>query len=299
MKWLKRYGPPLLLISPSLVLLAIFVYGMLGLNFNTSFQNIHSAGQSVGTKPVEYVSINNYFQLFSNPDFQKSLINLLLFTIAFLVGTIIIGFCWAWALDRPLKGEGIFRSLFLFPMAVSFIASGVVWRWLLDPQTGERAQGLNRFFQLVGLDFLQNSWWQNNSTGILAIVLPALWQLSGYIMALFLAGFRSIPEDMREAAAVDGATGWQAYRHIIFPQLKPVALSAVIIIGHMSLKSFDLIMSISKPNVYATKVPAIDMYVFQTMYDFSNSATVGAILLLIVAVMVVPYLIHDSKERAR
>src|SRR5690625_4564046 len=117
----------------------------------------------------------------------------------------------------------------------------------------ERASGLNRLFQMLGLDFLENPWWNNISFGIAAIALPAMWQLSGYVMALFLAGFRGIPDELREAGQIDGATTWQVYRHVIFPQLTPVALSALIIIGHMSLKAFDLLMSISYPSTTETK----------------------------------------------
>ena len=115
-------------------------------------------------------------------------------------------------------------------MAVSFIASGVVWRWLLQPAAdqsgGERTSGLNRLFDSVGLGFLQNNWWTDPTWGIAAIAVPAIWQLSGYVMALFLAGFRGIPEELREAARIDGCSEWKLYRHVIFPQLSPVALSA-------------------------------------------------------------------------
>src|SRR5690625_8014106 len=121
----------------------------------------------------------------------------------------------------------------------------------------ERASGLNRLFQMLGLDFLENPWWNNISFGITAIALPAMWQLSEYVMALFLAGFRGVSEELREAGAIDGASTWQIYRHVIFRQLTPVALSALSMIGHMSLTAFDLIMSISKPSNYQTKVPAV------------------------------------------
>lgn len=297
MNRLRRHIPSILFISPSLILVGIFVYGLIGANFYTSSLNMNTSAQTVGKEPSEFVGFANYATLFNNPDFIYSLRNLLIFTIAFLAGTLIIGFLWAWVLEHPLKGEGIFRSLFLFPMAISFVASGVVWRWLLDPQIGDRAKGLNRLFQMVGLDFLQNNWWNSIGWGILAIALPAVWQLSGYVMALFLAGFRGIPEELREAARIDGASEWKMYRYVIFPQLSPVALSAVIVIGHMSLKAFDLIMSIAEQNVYSTRVPQVDMFNYQTTYQYSMSAAVGAILLVIVAALVIPYLVHDSKSR--
>ena len=294
---IKTWGPGLLLISPSLLLLAVFVYGFIGKSFQESLTDKHTAAQATGNADVAFVGLKNYTDLLANESFQHSLRNLLLFTVVFLGGTLIIGFCWAWILERPIKGEGVFRSVYLFPMAVSFVASGVVWKWLLNSNTGESASGLNRLFQMVGLDFLQNQWWTNPRYGILAIALPAIWQLSGYVMALFLAGFRGIPEELREAARVDGASELQLYRHVIFPQLSPIALSALIIIGHMSLKSFDLIMSIANQSSYSTKVPAIDMYNYATVYDYANSAAVGIILLVLVALAVIPYLYYDAKSR--
>lgn len=296
---IKQWRPGLLLVSPSLILVAIFVYGLLGSNVWNSMQDNHTAPQISGAEPVHFIGFENFAALFADQDFQHSLINLLIFTVIFLLGTLVLGFLWAWLLDKPMKGEGLFRSIFLFPMAVSFIASGVVWRWLLNSATGENATGLNRLFEMTGLRFLENSWISHPTLGILAIALPAIWQLSGYVMALFLAGFRGISDDLREAGRMDGANEWQLYRHIIFPQLAPVALSAVIIIGHMSLKSFDLIMAIASQTFYQTKVPAIDMYNYMTVSDYSNAAAVGTVLLVIVAVLVIPYLIHDAKESSR
>lgn len=296
---LRRVGPPLLMLAPSLILVGVFVYGLIAANFTTSLTDNHTAAQATGQKPAVFVWFTNYLDLLASEDFQHSLMNLVLYTVVFLVGTMIMGFLWAWMLEKPVKGEGLFRSVYLFPMAVSFVASGVVWRWLLNSNQGEQASGLNRLFQIVGLDALQNNWWNNVTFGIIAIAIPAIWQLSGYVMALFLAGFRGIPEELREAARMDGASEWKLYRHVLFPQLSPVALSALIIIGHMSLKAFDLIMSISKPANYQTKVPAVDMFVFKSSFDYANAAAVGSILLIIVAIVIVPYLIRTNREEKR
>lgn len=295
-KW-RQWGPGLLLLSPSLILVGIFVYGMIGINVNTSLLDMHKASQVSGRKATRAVGADNFIHLFKDPDFQHSFLNLVLFTVTFLVGTLVLGFLWAWLLDKPIKGEGFFRSMYLFPMAVSFVASGVVWRWLLNSAQGEQASGLNRLFEMTGLRFLENSWTQNTTWGIMAIALPAVWQLAGYVMALFLAGFRGISDDLREAARMDGANEWQLYKSIIFPQLTPIALSAVIIVGHMSLKSFDLIMSITDQRTYSTKVPAIDMFNYMTDNDYSMAAAVGTILLVVVAIAVIPYLIHDARGR--
>lgn len=293
-RW-RSWGPPLLLIMPSLVLVGVFVYGLIAVNLNTSLTDRHTRGPATG-----YVGLENYATLFSDSTFLFSLRNLLLYTATFLIGTLVIGFLWAWLLERGARGEGFFRAVYLFPMAVSFIASGVVWRWLLNNAEGGRASGLNRIFDMVGLDALQNQWWTHPQWGIVAIALPGIWQLSGYVMALFLAGFRGIPEELREAARVDGATEWQLYRRVLFPQLSPVALSAIIIIGHMSLKVFDLIMAIAGQTNYTTQVPATQMWVEFTRGDYARSAAIGTVLLLIVAVLIIPYLVVTYRqERSR
>jgi glucose/mannose transport system permease protein len=173
-----------------------------------------------------------------------------------------------------------------------------VWRWLMNTGTGDNAGGINAIFSGLGLSFLENRWWTNPNWGMAAMALPAIWQLAGYMMALFLAGFRGIPNDLREAAVMDGTTTYQLYRHVLFPQLTPVALSALIIAGHMSMKMFDLIMSVSGPQ-YITEVPSV--YVWQTLLtsDQAKAAAISIFLLLIVAVVIVPYLIYINRTEKR
>jgi glucose/mannose transport system permease protein len=224
--------------------------------------------------------------------------NLLIFTLVFVVGTMVMGLLWAFLLDRGVRAEGVFRTVYLFPMAVSFVASGVVWRWLMNSKTGDGAGGINWIFGSLHLGFLENTWWTNPDWGMAAMAMPAVWQLSGYVMALFLAGFRGIPQELREAAVVDGTTTFQLYRHVIFPQLTPVALSALIIVGHMSMKMFDLIMSVSGAQ-WLTEVPAV--YVWQSLLtsDYAKAAAIAVILLVFVAVVIVPYLIHTTRAERR
>jgi glucose/mannose transport system permease protein len=290
----RSWGPPLLLISPTIVLVGVFVYGLIAVNVRTSLQDRHTRAPAEG-----YVGFENYALLFSDDTFMYSLRNLLLYTAAFLLGTLFFGFLWAWLLERGLRGESMFRAVYLFPMAVSFIASGVVWRWLLNNAEGARASGLNRLFGEIGLGFLQSPWWTHERWGVVAIAMPAVWQLSGYVMALFLAGFRGIPQELHEAGRIDGASEWQLYRHVLFPQLSPVALSAVIIIGHMSLKVFDLIMAIAGQTNYTTQVPATQMWVEFTRGDYAKSSAIGTVLLLIVAVLIVPYLVATYRQERR
>jgi glucose/mannose transport system permease protein len=294
---LRRWAPGLLLISPSLILLGIFVYGLIGWTINLSLQDRHNALPSEG-----FTGLSNYNQLFTqdiNDRFIHSLRNLGVFTLVFIGGALIMGFLWAFLLERRARAEGFFRTVYLFPMAVSFVASGVVWRWLMNPKTGTDAGGINAIFGDLHLSFLQTRWWTNPTWGMAAMAVPAIWQLSGYVMALFLAGFRGIPDELREAATVDGASTYQLYRYVLFPQLTPVALSALIILGHMSMKMFDLIMSVSGAQ-WLTEVPSV--YVWQTLLtsDYAKAAAISTILLLLVAIVIIPYLIHVYRaEKAR
>jgi glucose/mannose transport system permease protein len=168
----------------------------------------------------------------------------------------------------------------------------------MNTGTGDNAGGINAIFSGLGLSFLENRWWTHPEWGMAAMALPAIWQLSGYMMALFLAGFRGIPHDLREAAVMDGTSTYQLYRHVLFPQLTPVALSCLIIAGHMSMKMFDLIMSVSGPQ-YITEVPAV--YVWQTLLtaDQAKAAAISVFLLLMVALVIVPYLIYINRTEKR
>lgn len=293
MKGIRNWGPGLLLVSPTILLIGIFVYGLIGRNVTISLSNQHSFAPA-----TEFVGFENFANLFTEDRFQHSMTNLALYTVVFMSGTMFFGLLWALLLERGARGEGFFRSIYLFPMAISFVASGVVWRWLLNSSQGEGASGLNRLLQSIGLGGLQNAWWSDPDWGMAAMALPAVWQLSGYVMALFLAGLRGIPEDLREAAKMDGATEFQLYKNVIFPQLSPVALTAIIIIGHMSLKVFDLIMSVSGA-IYQTEVPATYMWTTLLAYDYAKAAAIATVLLAVVAVVVVPYLVYTVRTERR
>jgi glucose/mannose transport system permease protein len=273
-----------------MILIGWFVYVLLFQNFLLSMSNrkgINSEG--------EFVGLENYGVLIVEDRFQNSMQNLLIFTVAFIGGTMLIGLIMAVLLERGLKGEGLFRSAFIFPMALSFIASGLVWGFLMNPSSGENAGGLNWLLQRIGLGALQNPWWQANTWGMAALALPAIWMFAGYIMALFLAGFRGIPDDVREAAKIDGANEFQIYTKVLFPLLGPAALSALVILGHISVKVFDLVVAVSFKQ-YRTETPAVYMWV--TTFDqtsFGKGAAIAAILLIVTAIIVVPYLVSVYK----
>ena len=284
----------ILLISPSIIAVFIFVYAFIGWSVRVSLSKWKGLNAD-----YTWNSINNYLELFKDPRFHVDIRNTLIFTGVFVIGSMLLGFLLAVMLDQGLKGEGFFRSLFLFPMAISYIVTGVVWRWLMNPATGSRTSGLNLLFSYIGLDSLQNSWHTTPTWGIAAIALAAIWQMSGYTMALYLAGLRAIPAELKEAAQIDGANELQIYRHIMLPLLSPVTLSALIILGHMSLKVFDLIVAIAGKQL-PLDVPAI--YMWQITFDglfYGKGAAIGIILLVSVAILIIPYIRYTLKTEAQ
>jgi glucose/mannose transport system permease protein len=290
----RNWLPGLLLISPSIILIAVFVYGLMGWNFQLAMTDKHSE-----VSEGNFVGLDNFLQLWGEERWTLSVQHLVLFTVVFVGGTLVLGWFLALLMDKGIKGEGGFRAIYLFPMAISFIATGIVWRWLMNPAPPERAVGLNALFQDLGLGFLANEWWQDQQTGMAAMAIPAIWQMGGYVMALFLAGFRGVSEDIREAARVDGAAEWKVYWYVVLPQLRPVALSALIILGHISLKVFDLIVAMSGKQII-TDVPAV--YMWQMVFDAhdpAKGATIASYLLLFIAVFIIPYLIWTVRSERR
>ncbi len=272
-------------VLPSILAVMLFVYGFIGWTARVSV----SAWKGL-LPDYTFVGADNFTALASDPRFEIDITNTAIFTVVFILGCLAIGLGLAVLLDKGVRAEGFYRSLFLFPMAISFIVTGVVWRWLMNPAQGDRLSGLNLLFDKVGLDFLINKWYATPTWGIAAVALPAVWQMSGYTMALYLAGLRAVPESLREAARVDGASELQLYRRVIMPLLWPVTLSAVIILGHISLKIFDLIIALAGKQV-ALDVPAT--YMWTTTFDgffFGRGAAIGMVLLVSVAILVVPYL---------
>lgn len=294
MRSARRWVPGLLLVSPSIVLIGIFVYGLIGWNVKVSLSDWRQAQQTSG-----YVGLDVYRELNQDERWSSALHHILLFTVVFIVGTLLVGGVMALLLDKGIRGEGFFRSIYLFPMAVSFIASGIVWRWLMNPAPGDRASGLNVVFDKLGLDSLANQWWQGADWGMAAMAMPAIWALAGYIMALYLAGLRGVPEDLREAARMDGASEWRVYRHVVFPHLSPVTLSALIILGHISIKVFDLIVAIAGKQ-FLTEVPAVYMWVLIfDARDYAKGAAIATLLLIGISVLIIPYLVYTVRSERR
>jgi glucose/mannose transport system permease protein len=316
----EQWSAPLML-APSLIVLFIFVYGFIGMTIWVSFSNWRSATRDLSLRSPFYAA---YERIFQTPRFQNDLRNTVIFTILFLVVTVGAGLLLALVLDQHFIGRPLFRFIFLFPYALSFVVTGVAWRWIFNPETGFNLLfddlGLNRVFGWFGLGPFHPAWLTNPEVGgdlrnvipgldgvhsqlgipyaLIPVVIAAVWQLSGFAMAMYLAGLGTISNDIREAAQLDGASTTQMYRHVIIPLLRPVTVSVLIILTHVSLKIFDLIyaMSGSGPG-FATDVPGI--FVFEqtfraTRYDLGAAASV--VMLAGIAFVIVPYLARSVKD---
>ena len=305
----------LLLLAPSVVAIAIFVYGFIG------WTGFVSLTRWRGLQPdFTFVGLENYASILATGRFQTNLRNAVVFTALFLVGCLGTGLVLALLVDARVKGEALFRSLFLFPMALSFIVTGVAWSWLFTPGNWPSdPTGLNLLFHRLGLDALQGAWitdptvvpgvrpdWSRTKLGVplamVPVVVAAVWQLSGFTMAMYLAGLRGISDEIREAARVDGATGWRLFRDVTWPLLRPVTLSAVIVLGHISLKIFDLVLTMTGGGPgNATEVPGIFMYEIAFKANkFAEGAAAAVVMLVMVSALIVPYVLATLRgERDR
>jgi len=296
---------PVLLLLPSGIAILIFVYGFIGWTVYVSMTRWNDV-----LPDYTFVGLRNYIGLFQTPRFQADIRNTFVFTTLFLLGAIVVGFAAALLLDQRVKGEGFFRSVFLFPMAISFIVTGIAWQWLFNPQTG-----LNLLLKQAGYAGPLPRWFTDPTilfgvkvgaiqvgipVALIPVVIAATWQLSGFTMAMYLAGLRGIPEELREAARVDGASEWQIYRYVVLPLLRPVTLSALIVLGHISLKIFDLTVAMtgSGPG-FATDMPAY--FMFETTFrgnHFAQGAAIATLMLILVAALIIPYLRYSLGREA-
>ncbi|MCZ7570310.1 MAG: sugar ABC transporter permease [Ardenticatenaceae bacterium] len=309
-RWTLDRIAPFLMIAPSALAIAIFVYGFI------AWTGVVSLSRWRGIIPdYTFVGLENYARIFSTARFQTNIRNTIVFTIFFLIASLAIGLLLAVFLDQRVRGESLFRTIYLFPMALSFIVTGTVWQWLFAPGTPGDPTGLNLLLQRLGFHIFQewstvstvvpgNGWqpdWLRTRVGIplamIPVVVAAVWQMSGFTMAMYLAGLRGIPEELREAARVDGANEWQLFRHITLPLLQPITLSAVIILGHISLKIFDLIMTQTGGGPgNATEVPGVFMYEITFKSNkYAEGAAAAIVMLLMVAVLIIPYLISSMR----
>jgi glucose/mannose transport system permease protein len=280
---------PKLVLSPSVAMMVVFVYGFIAYTFYLSFT------ASKMLPKYDWVGLENYVKLWDLPAWYTAIGNLAIFATLYIVICTAIGLLLAILLDQKIRGEGVLRPIFLYPMALSFIVTGTAWKWFLDPGIG-----LENTMHLWGWESFEFNWIKDRDFAIYTIVIAAVWQTSGFVMAMFLAGLRGIDNEILKAAQIDGASNWNLYRRVVIPLLRPAFLSAFVILAHLAVKSYDLVIALTGGGPgRATELPATFMY----SYTFTrNSMGIGAasavIMLMTIAAIMTPYIYAELKEKS-
>lgn len=278
-----------LVLTPSLLVVAVFIYGFI---FWTGYVSLVNWNTVV--RDFSFVGLRNWVQLFGMERFHWNIRNLVLYTAGFMAQCIVIGFLLAVFLDQNIRGEQIFRTIYVLPFAVSLVVTGVAWRWLMQPRTG-----LNLLIRGLGFTEFNFAWNADPKWGILAISVAGSWRFMGYIMSLYLAGLRSISDEIREAALIDGAGTLRLYRSVIIPLLRPVTFTAVVLIGMQSIRVFDLITILAGA---AHTTDTLGFHMYQStfgLYRFSLGAAIGFFMVFLSLFLVVPYMRSMKLELER
>ncbi len=280
---------PKIVLAPSFAVTLLFVYGFILFTVFLSF---------TGSKMLPNYTLigwENYRKLWALENWHIAIVNIGIFASLYIIICTVLGLMLAIFLDQKIRGEGVLRPIYLYPMALSFIVTGTAWKWFLDPGIG-----LEHVMHLWGWTSFSFTWIKDNNMAIYTIVIAAVWQTSGFVMAMFLAGLRGIDNEILKAAQIDGASSFQLYRRIVIPMLRPAFLSSFVILSHLAIKSYDLVIALTGGGPgRATEMPATFMYSYTfTRNQMGIGAASAVIMLMTIAAIMVPYLYAELKEKS-
>ena len=288
--WLPR-----LVLGPSFLLILFFVYGFNLWTLLLSFTN------SKAFSNFNFIGWANYQKLWtwtfqSDPpsNWYTAIVNMGIFGGLYVIFCLALGLFLAILLDQKIRGEGILRPLYLYPLALSFIVTGTAWKLFLDPRIG-----LEKAVHDLGWTSFHFDWVVNPRMMIYCVAIAGVWQTSGFVMAMFLAALRGIDSEILKAAQIDGASVYATYRRIIIPMMRPAFMSALIILTHMAIKSYDLVLSVTGKNPGgAAELPSTFMYSYTfTRNQMGVGSASAVIMLATIAAIMVPYLYSELKEK--
>jgi glucose/mannose transport system permease protein len=281
---------PQLVLTPSLVATFVYVFLFSGWTIWISLSN------STLMPDFSITGFHHYAELWSNRRWSIAYNNLFLFSSLYVVGTMAIGLTLAILIDQRVRAEALWRTIYLYPLAVSFVVTGTVWRWLLSPSTG-----IESVIHQLGWASFKFDWLIQREMAIYTVVITGIWQASGFVMALFLAGLRSVDPDLIKAAQIDGANMPRIYRRIILPAIGPIFIAVLVVLLQFAIKTFDLVIALTGggPGI-ATTVPAI--YVYDLMFQrgqMAQGAAAAIMILLALSLVLVPYTIWTNYRQRR
>jgi glucose/mannose transport system permease protein len=279
---------PKLVVAPSFVVGLAFVYGLMAWNGYLSV----SASRILPN--YEFVGLEQYVRLWESERFRVALTNMGIFGGLFIGGAMALGLLLAILLDQKIRAEGVLRTIYLYPMALSFIVTGTAWKWILNP-----GLGLEATVRRWGWESFSFDWLIDPDKAIYCIVIAGVWQSAGFVMALFLAGLRGIDDSIIKAAQIDGASLPRIYWRIVLPSLRPVFFSTLMIVSHLAIKSFDLVMALTAGGPgFSTDLPATFMYAMAfTRGQIGQGAAAATVMLATIAAIVVPYLYSELRVK--
>lgn len=279
---------PKLVVAPGVMLGFAFIYGFMIWN------GVLSVTASRMLPNYEFVGLAQYAKLWEMDRWWVALKNLAIFGVGYVGGAMALGVFLAVLLDQKVRAEGFIRTVYLYPMALSFVVTGTAWKWLLNP-----SMGLEKLMHDWGWESFSFGWLVESEMAIYCVVIAGIWQSAGFAMALFLAGLRGIDDSIIKAAQIDGASLPRIYWRIVLPALRPVFFSTLMVLSHLAIKSFDLIMALTSGGPgYATDVPATFMYAMSfTRGQIGLGAASATMMLATVAALVVPYLYSELRSK--
>ena len=243
-----------------------------------------------------FVGLRNYNAVLATRNWKIAFDNLLIFGGGFVVLTMLTGLVLAVLIDQRIRGENVLRSIFLYPLAVSFVVTGTVWSWLLNP-----GMGIQKLVNDLGWAGFRFDWLVDRDMAIWTIVVAGIWQSSGFAMALFLAGLRSVEADLIKAAQIDGAGPWRLYTRVILPTLWPIMIAVLVILLQTAIRTFDLVRALTGggPGI-ATQLPSLVVYDFMFQRgQLGRGAAAAVLLLLTLLAVLLPYAIWKRVQARR
>jgi glucose/mannose transport system permease protein len=240
------------------------------------------------------VGLDQYIRLFNNSRWQVSVKNIMLYGVTSLFFTMIVGFLLAVLMDQKIRFESTYRTIFLYPFALSFIVTGLVWQWIMNP-----AFGLQGTLNNMGWTSFTFDWLKNRDMVIYALVIAGLWQGTGFVMVLLLAGLRSIDEEIWKAARVDGIPAWRTYLQIVLPMMRGVIVTTLVIVGSGIVRLYDLVVAMTQggPGI-SSEVPA--KYVYNYMFGAGNlgqGLAASSVMLLTVFIILIPWMMIEFRPK--
>lgn len=285
-----QHWVPRLVLAPSFLLILVFVYGFILYTGYLSMTN------SRMLPAYDWIGLANYTKLWKLSHWWIAITNLAIFGTLYIVISTAIGLVLAIMLDQNIRAEGVLRPIYLYPMALSFIVTGTAWKWFLDPGIG-----LENALHQWGWEGFEFRWIKERSMAIYTVVIAAVWQSSGFVMAMFLAGLRGVDNDILKAAQIDGASGMTIYRRIIIPLMRPVLLSSFVVLAHLAIKAYDLVIALTGGGPgRATELPATFMYSYTfTRNQMGVGASSAIIMLAMIFSIIIPYLYSELRSGDR